>query len=71
MFRGLQKLRILYLGANALKKLAKNLFKDLTSLEDLNLSYTQLEAIDDDELFSPLKSLVTLALHQNNIKSIG
>ena len=66
----MNNLKTLYLGSNSLKKLEKNLFKDLIKLEDLNLSYTQLESIDD-ELFSSLKNLKLLALHQNSIKSIG
>ncbi|XP_067006701.2 toll-like receptor 6 [Anabrus simplex] len=65
-FSGLIRLVLLNLSYNRITKLDPSLFRDLYTLQILNLEHNQLETIPSDT-FSPMNNLHTLVLSYNKI----
>ncbi|XP_046420533.1 toll-like receptor 6 [Neodiprion fabricii] len=65
-FSGLIRLVLLDLSHNKIEKLDPALFKDLYTLQILNLQYNELETIPADT-FSPMSNLHTLAIAHNHL----
>ncbi|XP_047369104.1 toll-like receptor 13 [Vespa velutina] len=69
-FSDLKMLTTLYLYQNLISKLDKNTFTDLTKLQDLNLITNKFTIISEDTFPLLPKSLMSLNLDGNEIKSL-
>uniref|UniRef100_A0A182TJZ3 TIR domain-containing protein n=1 Tax=Anopheles melas TaxID=34690 RepID=A0A182TJZ3_9DIPT len=68
-FAGMKRLVVLEIAHNALTKIDRHVFRELYSLQILNLEANQIESIADNA-FSDLKNLVALTLSHNRLKRI-
>ncbi|XP_053679858.1 toll-like receptor Tollo [Anopheles nili] len=68
-FAGLKRLVVLEIAHNALTKLDRHVFRELYSLQILNLEANAIESIADSA-FADLKNLVALTLSHNRLKRI-
>ncbi|KFB47900.1 AGAP011187-PA-like protein [Anopheles sinensis] len=68
-FAGLKRLVVLEISHNALTKIDRHVFRELYSLQILNLEANAIESIADNA-FSDLKNLVALTLSHNRLKRI-
>ncbi|XP_052870989.1 toll-like receptor Tollo, partial [Anopheles cruzii] len=68
-FAGLKRLVVLEISHNALTKIDRHVFRELYSLQILNLGSNRIESIADNA-FSDLKNLVALTLSHNRLKRI-
>ncbi|XP_050094765.1 toll-like receptor Tollo [Anopheles aquasalis] len=68
-FAGLKRLVVLEISHNALTKIDRHVFRELYSLQILNLEANRIESIADNA-FSDLKNLVALTLSHNRLKRI-
>ncbi|XP_038110560.1 toll-like receptor Tollo [Culex quinquefasciatus] len=68
-FAGLKRLVVLEISYNSLSKIDRHVFRELYSLQVLNLENNLIETIADNA-FSDLKNLVALTLSHNKLKRI-